>query len=386
MSNIEEQAPCYCPGTRIEVGILLPDASVFRDWAIINEVEDDLVLLQLSRDVLPSGVTLRVGQILTIRSEIDFQIYSSSAFIVSKGYDQELLLRLTGNISREELREFYRINSFLPINTHRLPDQDPITVMNYWEKQQAERRKTENLRRLRLEEIRREKILEEERDKKKLFYESHLIGDKIEQQAKETYQEQNEANEYEEVGLSIPVTAVNISAGGLKMSSPQEFSKDEVVLLEIFVPTSKQYIDVVARVIFSTPCESSDKEIKFFNTGMQFTLITESAHYAINNYISKIQLQRIRHKKGLTDLKPLIPAASLKPDIFIGTADSSDIKQDNLENLPAAEKYRFRHLCIGLLFISIALPIYFYYAKYNHKYTKNQIQVQVEESINRITR
>ena len=102
MSDAGQYTSRYFTGMKVEVGIPLPDSKVFRDWAIISEIDEDLVSLQLSRDMLPAGVNLRVGQILTIRSESDGQAYSCRAFIVSKGYEQDLLLRLTGEIVFEE--------------------------------------------------------------------------------------------------------------------------------------------------------------------------------------------------------------------------------------------------------------------------------------------
>src|SRR3974390_981019 len=120
MSDAGHYTNRYFAGMKVEVHIPLPDAKVFRDWAIIDEIDEDLVSLQLSRDMLPDGVNLRVGQILTVRSETDGQAHSCRAFIVSKGYEQDLLLRLTGEIVFDELREFYRIDAFLPIKFYTL--------------------------------------------------------------------------------------------------------------------------------------------------------------------------------------------------------------------------------------------------------------------------
>ena len=67
MSEMDHYASYFPAGMKIGVGIPLPNTDVFRDWALIHEIDEDLVSLQLSRDFLPTGVELHVGQILELR-------------------------------------------------------------------------------------------------------------------------------------------------------------------------------------------------------------------------------------------------------------------------------------------------------------------------------
>src|SRR5690242_19510753 len=107
---MDQYASFFSAGMKVRVGIPLPDAEIFLDWAVIHEVDEDLVSLQLSRDQLPVGVTLHEGQIVDLRGGKDDAAYSCRAIIVFEGRESRVLLRLIGEIVTDELREYYRID------------------------------------------------------------------------------------------------------------------------------------------------------------------------------------------------------------------------------------------------------------------------------------
>ncbi len=45
MSNMELYSRYFPVGKKVGVGIPLPNADVFRDWAIVHEIDEDLVTL-----------------------------------------------------------------------------------------------------------------------------------------------------------------------------------------------------------------------------------------------------------------------------------------------------------------------------------------------------
>ena len=63
MNDFENYANYFSVGMKVGVGIPLANAGVFRDWAIIQEIDEDLVSIQLSRDQFPLNVSLHVGQV-----------------------------------------------------------------------------------------------------------------------------------------------------------------------------------------------------------------------------------------------------------------------------------------------------------------------------------
>jgi hypothetical protein len=381
MSDAGQYTSRYFAGMKVEVGIPLPDAKVFRDWAIISEIDEDLVSLQLSRDMLPDGVNLRVGQILTIRSESDGQAYSCRAFIVSKGYDQDLLLRLTGEIIFEELREFYRIDAFLPIKFYILLDQNPATVKKEWEKRRKLRLEEERSRELMRLEAKRERLRAEERAREQKLQEGAFPGGPAESFSTAKPQEDTEDNTYYESWGFVTSVAINISGGGLKILTNQGFETDEFLLLEIFVPSLSCIVDIVARVVFSSHNDTAGDEGNCFNTGMQFVFIDERARYAINSHISGVQIRRIRQFRGFADVEPLNIDIMGIPDkhyAYTGRIDDGDeIDNSNQTN----RKKIIQQVVLGLFFVCIVSLLFFYFSAYAVKHPKNQIEDMFDTGI-----
>ncbi|GFE59713.1 PilZ-like domain-containing protein [Geobacter sp. AOG2] len=381
MSDAGHYTSRYFTGMKVEVGIPLPNTKVFRDWARINEIDEDLVSLQLSRDMLPAGVNLRVGQLLTIRSESDGQAHSCSAFIVSKGYEQDLLLRLTGEIVYDELREFYRIDAFLPIKFYALHDQNPANVKQQWEERRKQRREEERIRELRRLEARRERLRAEERAREQMLMEGASSVGQNGSFSNDGGREEPEDNPYYESWSSVTSVAINISGGGLKILTNQGFETDELLLLEIFVPSLSYIVDIVARVVFSDHNDTAGDDGNCFNTGMQFVFIDERARFAINSHVSNVQIRRIRQFKGFADVEPLNIDPLAIPDKHYAYAGSVDADNETDNSARISRKKIIQQVALGLFFIGIISILYFYFSAYAVKHPKNQIQDMFETGI-----
>jgi hypothetical protein len=374
------QYPPYFVGMKVEVGIPLSDNTTFRDWAIINEFDEDLVSLQLSRDILPSGVSLRIGQILTIRSEHDFQIYVCRAFIVSKGFEQELLLRLTGEIVANELREFYRIDAFLPIKFIRLAEEDLDAAQKRWSERRRTRREEECNRERRRQEARREKLRAEEAAREQRIREGAPSVAPAESPL-DRLREESEENEYYESWRTVTSVAVNIGGGGLRISTGQGFLADELIMLEIFVPPMHRIVDVVARVIFSRRDEAGEGE-KRFTTGLQFMFIDESARSSINQHLTGVQLKRIRQFKGFTDVEPAGGYTRSGADRHYAYLDT--VEPALSPDQDGGRRKRWRQLLLGALFAAIACLLYQYFSGYAAGHPKNAIHLMFETGIRKL--
>lgn len=374
-------SPPYFAGMKVEVGIPFANNRTFRDWAIINEVDDDLVALQLSRDILPEGVSLRVGQILSLHSEYDFQLYDCRAFIVSKGYEQDLLLRITGEIVAHEVREFYRIDAFLPIRFHLLPDQNPAVVKKVWEERRRWRCDEERALEQRRLEAKRERLRAEEWARAQRLPDSGT-GVPAEQ-GPDTRPEESEDNQYYESWRTVTSVAVNISGGGLRVSTGQEFVAHDLMLLEIFVPSSNRIVDVVARVIFSRRNAGEHLVKNFFTSGLQFVHIDESARSAINRHLNGVQLQRIRQFKGFADVEPLsidTKPVSDRHYAFLETVEATDVE----ENGRSAVLKRRKQVALALVCAGIVWLLFLYFAGYAAHHPKHVIQEMFETGIRKL--
>lgn len=385
MSDAGQYTSRYFCGMKVEVGIPLPNAQVFRDWAIINEIDEDLVSLQLSRDMLPDGVSLRVGQNLIITSESEGQVCSCRAYIVSKGYEQDLLLSLTGELVSEELREFYRIDAFLPIKFYRLHDQDSANVKKEWSDRRKQRQDEERAREQKRLAAKREKNRSEERERKQKLVEGVVPIESPGQLSSHVEsKEEPEEQQYDDAWSSVTAVAVNISGGGLKILTEQEFNMDEFILLEIFVPSSRSIEDIVARVVFSSRKDTDGDDHSYFNTGMKFVFLDESSRFAINSHISSVQIKRIQQFKGFADVVPLGLDNIIMPDKHYAYIDRV-APSDHMDNLNQIDrKNTIQQIVLGLFLVCIVILLSIYFSGYADKHPKNEIQDIFENSIRKL--
>jgi hypothetical protein len=276
---MEQYSRYFSVGMKVGVSIPLPNASVFKDWAIVQDIDEDLIALQLSRDMLPSHVSLRYGQILELRCGGNNDGYCCRALIVSEGVARQLMLRLIGEIVSDDLREFYRIDAFLPIKYYVSREQDAEQLRTEWNARRTYRLRQKN----------------HSWNGKLLAADAELPQERLE--ARDDI-ESSDPNASDQGGPGswdtiIPLAA-NISGGGLRLITHQSFESGEYSLLEILVPSPQRVVDVVARIVFANRNYAVGTEREYFNTGMQFVYIDERDRDAIVTYISTIQLMRNR--------------------------------------------------------------------------------------------
>jgi hypothetical protein len=280
-SSTDIYANYFYAGMKVGVGIPTLNSEVFRDWARIHEMDDDLVFLQLSRDQLPVDISLHVGQIIELRGGKEDSGYSCRAIIVSEGTDSQILLRLIGEIVTDELREFYRIDAFLPVKYYVTVQQSPKELEKDWN-------------------LRREQRVADELMRKQQRWESSFVPENKEipgERSQELEEQDSEDDNYTEAEQSwdtiIPLAA-NISGGGIRIMTHQAFEVGDYVPLEILVPTPFHIVDAVARVVSVKQIFSSVSDRENFYVSLKFINIYERDRDAIVNYISNIQLKRIR--------------------------------------------------------------------------------------------
>ncbi|HIJ80888.1 MAG TPA: DUF5634 family protein [Desulfuromonadales bacterium] len=355
MSDVDQYARFFPVGIKVGVGIPMPNARVFNDWAFVKNVDEDLMTLQLSRDVLPSGVSLRYGQILEIRGGTKGNSYCCRAIIASWGAEGILFLRLIGEIVSDELREFYRIDAFLPIKYYVSQDQniDRLRV------QREERR----LLRQRLEIEKNDARWDGgliPHDEDTLPHE--MVQDQDGSSAPHLYvQEEDTLSSWDDI---IPLAA-NISGGGVRMITHQGFESGEYVLLELLVPQPQRLVDVIARVVFANRINTASDDHNSFSTGMQYVYIDESDRDAIVNYVSSIQQKRIRQMR--------------ESYLYRNSNDNTgqQLTDDSGNN---SRKMIILSITILVVFMLAAITINYFW-KYMQKRPKGEIEKTFEEEI-----
>lgn len=378
MNDFDNYANYFSVGMKVNAGIPLANAGVFRDWAIILEIDEDFVSLQLSRDQLPLNVSLHVGQILDLRGGKDDSGYSCRAIIVAEGPAREILLRLIGEIVSDELREFYRIDAFLPIKYYLSSEQNVEILKQEWverrEQRQAVDVELKNKRwdsslvlgRAELPPERRLEQTEDNEDEGKKLDEEHDEEYDVheEREGLEEEREGGEENPADSWDTIIPLAA-NISGGGVRIITHQQFESGVYVLLEILVPMPRRIVDIVARVITANRNFAAGNDREYFNTGLQFVFIDERDRDAIISHISNVQLKRIRQLR--------------EQFIF---RDGRPVEGEEQEEAPRFNWGRFgRRLGYALIFLLVIMLIADYFRHYAKGHPKNEIEEIFEGGI-----
>lgn len=357
MSDIDLYAHYFPVGKKVGVGIPLPDTGVFKDWAVILEIDEDLVSLQLSRDVLPVDVSLHYGQILELRGGGEGNAFCCRAIIVSEGDARELLLRLIGEVVSDELREFYRIDAYLPIKCFVSHEQNSALLHTQWE----ERRTRRKLLEIDRPDHRwtRELLPAESGPSLERPHLSSKAGGGEEVPDRD----RGESGAHDSWDGIIPLAA-NISGGGLRINTHQGFENGEYTQLEIFLPVPQRVIDVVGRVVFANRNYPAGSDRDFFNTGVQFVYIDERDRDAIIKYISTIQLIRIRQ---------------LRERYLCREGEGNDRNYDTSRG--AVIRRTVTRLSMFLLFVVLLVLLASYYWYYIHEHPKAEIQRIFDEGI-----
>ena len=209
MSDRDHYASYFSVGMKVGVGIPLPNAEIFLDWALIHEMDEDLLSLQLSRDHLPVGVSLHEGQIVDLRGGKDDAAYSCRAIIVTEGRESRVLLRLIGEIVTDELREFYRIDAFLPVKYYISREQDPEILKKEWQSRRLQRLNAEQLR-------------------KQQRWDSSFVAESADLPP-ERHQEElpDESEDQDPSWDTIIPLAASISGGGIRIVTHQHFEESQ---------------------------------------------------------------------------------------------------------------------------------------------------------------
>lgn len=308
MSSLEQYADNFSAGKKVEIHIPLPYAKMFRDWAVIKAMDNNLITLQLSRDILPAGVCLRVGQMLELKNNGGKGERLCHAVVVGKEFGQELNLLLTDDVVPDEPREFYRINVFLPIICCHLKTRNPLRLGAQWEHRRKKQEKYEREYKKQQLEKQRRRVLEDEQIRKQSCIRKAGTTNVV-----TTYRDSLEDNEYYRRWDTVLPLAVNISGGGICFMEDEVISVNEYMRLEIFIPTPRRVIDSVARVVFAQRNFADGLVQDVFAIGLQFVFIDEGDRFALVQYSNAIQRARIRQIQGFNDLDVYDQAKDAQP-------------------------------------------------------------------------
>ena len=255
-------------GMRIEVGIPLSGGGIFRDWATISESAEDELLVQISRDVLPTEVRIEEGSILDVSVWIRQEVYTCSGIVTQKSEARLFRIRLFGPFTLRERRQFFRIDLHLRLKYALVKDGSRNEVEKDWE----QRRELEQM--------------------KLQGYEEFAIDAE-----RESYRPLVQLDWRE-----LPWAEVNLCGGGICISLPEPAQPEQLVTLEIHLPLyPPRQIQAVAQVIHVMKPREQRGGGFLFPAGMQFILLEERDRDLVFRHISVTQIE---HLRVLADRRP----------------------------------------------------------------------------------
>ncbi|AJE03627.1 PilZ-like domain-containing protein [Geobacter pickeringii] len=270
---MKEQPPNYSSyfdvGLRVEVRFPRTEDLAFRDWAVVTLFDEDLVAFQLSRDVLPELVKTDIGTILDLRLGKGGSAYCCRSIIVGERTGASITVRLIGGVVPDELREFYRIDAYIPLR-YRIPTGESASeIKAHWESSR---------------------------------YGTPTASDSFPPPAVDAGESFGARADH-----PTPVAA-NISGSGIRIRTREQFSIGDLLPVELFLPLEPpRTISIVGQVVHVGQVRTREGDSPLFSTALHFYCIDERDQDAIIRFISMVQLEHLRSVRGdaisITDLE-----------------------------------------------------------------------------------
>lgn len=258
-------------GQRIEVRFPRSQNVTFREWGLVTLFDEDLLELRLSRDALPENVSARTGTILDLRLGKEGYGYCCRAIIVEEHGEAKLTVRLIGEVIPDELREYYRIDAYIPVRYS-----VPLNLSS--------------------EDIRRQWRARR--------YPPPAAVETTDASPPSPLRDAD----MEENPTQPPPIAANISGSGIRIRIPMELPVGAFLEMELFLSQERfRVVPVVGQVVHVAALRHKAGEPPLFSTALRFLCIDERDRDMVVGFISTAQLEHLRIMRGgnvsVTDLE-----------------------------------------------------------------------------------
>lgn len=252
----------YLPkGQRVQLLIPRRETTPFTEWAVVFSLLDDLLELRLSRDRLPTSVSLELGITVELRIIREGTVYSCRVLVVDEPEREFLTVRLVGDMLNCDLREYFRIDAYLPVRYAVPASSDEDLLQRQWAARRDSAARSDN--------------------QSATFLTGALAAG-------------NNGAEAQPWAQAHPVAA-NISGGGIKVNLPEPLPKDAYLIIELFLPGAPAHvIETVGKVVASEKLMMPDDAPPLYQTSATFLYIEERDRDALINYITGEQIRRLR--------------------------------------------------------------------------------------------
>uniref|UniRef100_A0A831UBW5 PilZ domain-containing protein n=1 Tax=Geobacter metallireducens TaxID=28232 RepID=A0A831UBW5_GEOME len=245
-------------GMRVEVRFPRGEEEPFRDDAVISLMVEDLVKLQLSREVLPHNVKADTGATIGIRGGKEGSAHRCSAMIVEDWDGTLLTARLIGTVVPDEMREYYRIETYIPLRYRLDTGASAEQIREQWH---ARRYPSPGAPK----------------------QSSFLVPETVPS---------------EEPVITAPLAA-NLSGSGIRIRIHEELPAGTLLPMDLYLQLdSLKTVPIVGEVVQVSPLHTREADAPLFSTALRFVCIDERDRDAVIKFISREQLARLRVHLG----------------------------------------------------------------------------------------
>lgn len=272
--DLEQYARYFHEGERVRVGIPMEGGGWFPEWGVVATLDDDLLLVDLSRDQLPEEAQLRTGETLNVGiPETEGGMTCRAVLVRDDKAEHRLVLRLVEGVHSFEPREYYRQDVYLPLD-FRLPlSQIEADVKQRWLK-----------RRLEME----------------FAAQSPEPGE-----PEELEDSREEIRARLEKRKDAPPVVANMSGGGLRININQKMIVGQFIELSIYLPGSPRLVEIVGEVVEVRELPDAAR----FSTAVKYRFIDEADRDRLIGFIQGQQLRQLaQNPRVLPEPEPGVPA------------------------------------------------------------------------------
>lgn len=246
-------------GMRVEVRFPRGEEEPFREDAAISLMVEDLVKLQLSREVLPRNVKTDTGAAIDIRGGKEGSAHCCRAIIVEDWDGALLTARLIGQVIPDEMREYYRIETYIPLRYRLEPDASAEQIREQWHARRYPPPDT-------------------------MKQTSPLVQETA----------------FAEEPVNTAPLAANLSGSGIRIRIRDELPTGTLLPMDLYLQLDTlKTVPVVGEVVQVSPLRTREGEAPLFSTALRFVCIDERDRDAVIRFISREQLARLRAHQGM---------------------------------------------------------------------------------------
>lgn len=235
--------------------IALPDEKILQQRCIINSISDDLADIGFTGEELPEWLFVTVGSALELRSSSDHGTYGCRAVIVYCNVIGHYLIRLIGSVYFGELRDFQRLDIYLPCKYTLSQSSNLDELTDAW--------------------------LKNKKDLKDNGWKHRDPNAWMDPDDKENVED------------SVPLIA-KVTHENAVIDLAEKISPDMYLHLQLLIPLDPpRMIETVAKVVTSEIISGFANKLSKHRTELIYDLINPSDREAIADYVSSLQVQHM---------------------------------------------------------------------------------------------